>query len=209
MNSRKTAHTPAVPPIDSIDPFKFCLRGGGNSRSLFAMHRTLRMLFVSVYLPQLLLLKVLQVLCCCSCRLRPVAMSRYTPADRYTPPVHLDGRGRYGDVRATPQLLAQPTPQLMDDIDNSASVGGAARRLEASRRGGAGKRAGVKSTQRRPRPPPRSTQHRPRPSPASATAAPVGVRPLLGSLVGSSVCRHRTAGIPRGVPMPGSGHGRL
>ena len=71
------------------------------------MHRILRMLFVLVYAPQLLLVNALQAGCCCSCRLRPVAMSRFYPKDRFTAPANYDGRRpSHGDIRRSFQALA-------------------------------------------------------------------------------------------------------
>ena len=80
-------------------------------------------------------------------------MSRFVPADRCNPPVHHDGRGdgrgRYSDVRATPQLLR--------DIQTSEAARAAGRRAEESRPGYARKPAATKSTQHRSRPAPRSS----------------------------------------------------
>ena len=125
------------------------------------MHRTLRMLFVSVYLPQLLLLKALQVLCCCSCRLRPAAMSRHIPVDRYVRPDDHDGRCRFSDIRSSPQLMAEA--QAGADAARATGRRIAEHRPRPTESGvkrdcfNVRMSAAAKAKQHRPRPPPKSS----------------------------------------------------
>ena len=119
-------------------------------------------------------------------------MSRFVAADRCNPPVHHDGRGdgrgRYSDVRATPQLLR--------DIQTSEAARAAGRRAEESRPGYARKPAARKSTQHRSRPAPRSsvpTHDRRRIAPSRQPSGEQRGRP-------GARARSRTTLVPRSRP---------